>query len=101
MDIIWPDKEGMGTLLIPNTVALIEGGPHAEAGKRLIDFLLSPKVEEMLAHAESGQIPLRPQVKRPPHVPTPDQVRAMEVDYEKVADWMESSGTFLQKLFVR
>ena len=101
VDIIWPDKNGIGTLLIPNTVALIKGGPNPEAGKKLIDFLLSPKVEEMLAHCESGQIPLRLSVKRPAHVPTLGEVKAMSVDYEKVADLMEPSGRFLQKVFIR
>ncbi len=101
VDIIWPDKNGIGTLLIPNTVALIKGGPNSEAGKKLIDFLLSPKVEEMLAYSESGQIPLRQFIKRPPHVPTLDKIKAMEVDYEKIADLMEPSGRFLQKLFIR
>jgi iron(III) transport system substrate-binding protein len=99
--IIWPDKEDMGTLLIPNTVALVRGGPNPAAGKRLIDFLLSPEVEEMLAHAESGQIPLRPAVKRPSHVPSLDQIKVMKVDYERVADWMEPSGRLLEKLFIR
>ena len=101
VNIIWPDKEGMGTLLIPNTVALIKGGPNPEAGKKLIDFLLSPKVEEMLAHCESGQIPLRPNVKQPSHVPDLGEIKAMQVDYEKVADLMEPSGRFLQQVFVR
>ena len=101
VDIIWPDKEGIGTLLIPNTVALIKGGPNPEAGKKLIDFLLSPKVEEMLAHSDSGQIPLRPDVKHPSHVPTLDKIKAMEVDYEKTADLMEPTGRYMQKLFVR
>ncbi len=101
VDIIWPDKEGIGTLLIPNTVALIKGGPNPEAAKRFVDFLLSKEVEEMLAFSEAGQIPLRPDVKRPPHVPTPDKIKAMDVDYEKVADQMEPSGKFLQELFVR
>ena len=101
VDIIWPDKEGIGTLLIPNTVALINNGPNSEAGKKFIDFVLSPKVEELLASSEAGQIPLRSSIKRPPHVPTLDKVKAMEVDYEKVADLMKPSGRFLQKLFVR
>ena len=101
VNIIWPDKEGMGTLLIPNTVALIKGGPNPEAGKKLVDFLLSTKVEEMLANCESGQIPLRNSVKRPSHVPTLGEVKAMQVDYEKVADLMEPSGRFLQQVFVR
>jgi iron(III) transport system substrate-binding protein len=101
VDIIWPDEEGIGTLLIPNTVALIRGGPNPAAGKKLIDFLLSPKVEEMLAHSESGQIPLRLDIKRPPNVPVLGKIKAMKVDYEKVADLMEPSGRFLQKLFIR
>ena len=99
--IIWPDKAGIGTLLIPNTVALIKDGPDPAAGKKLIDFLLSRRVEEMLAHSEAGQIPLRPDVKRPAHVPTLDKIKAMKVDYERIADLMEPSGRFLQKLFVR
>jgi len=101
VDIIWPDKDGMGTLLIPNTVALIKDGPNPEAGRKFIDFLLSKEAEQMLAFSDAGQIPLRPDVKRPAHVPTPDKVKAMEVDYEKVAEQMEPSGRFLQKLFVR
>jgi iron(III) transport system substrate-binding protein len=101
VDIVWPDKDGLGTLLIPNTVGLIKGGPNPDQGKRLIDFLLSPKVEEMLAHAESGQIPLHLGVNRPAHVPTPDKVKSMDVDYEKLADWMDPSLKFLQELFVR
>ena len=88
-------------MLIPNTVALVQGGPHPQEGRHFIDFLLSPRVEERLAHTEAGQIPLRSTIPRPAHVPTPDRVKAMDVDYEKVADWMESSGQLLQKLFVR
>ncbi|MHC4123763.1 MAG: extracellular solute-binding protein [Planctomycetota bacterium] len=99
--VLWPDKDGIGTLLIPNTVALINNGPNPDAAKKLIDFLLSPKVEEMLAHCESGQIPLRNSIKRPSHVPTLGQVKAMKVDYEKIASLMDPSGRFLQKLFVR
>jgi iron(III) transport system substrate-binding protein len=101
VDVVWPDTDGIGTLLIPNTVALIRGGPNPEAGKKLIDFLLSPEVERMLANAESGQIPLRKDVPRPERVPQLDRIKAMEVDYEKVADWMEPSAGFLQKVFVR
>ncbi|MDD5134585.1 MAG: extracellular solute-binding protein [Phycisphaerae bacterium] len=101
VDIIWPDKEGIGTMLIPNTVALINNGPNSDAAKKFIDFLLSPRIEKMLAHSEAGQIPLRAAVERPAHVPTLDNIKAMDVDYEKVADLMEPSGQFLQKLFVR
>lgn len=101
VDIVWPDKEGIGTLLIPNTVALIKGGPSPDAAKKFIDYLLSRKTEEMLAFSEAGQIPLRSDVKRPSHVPEPDKIKAMYVDFEKVAEMMELSGQFLRELFVR
>ncbi|MFX0203830.1 MAG: extracellular solute-binding protein [Candidatus Hodarchaeota archaeon] len=101
VDLLWPDKDGMGTLLIPNTVALINNGPNPEAGKQFIDFLLSKETEAMLAASDAGQIPLRADVPRPEYVPSPDEVKAMEVDFEDVAKWMEPSAKFLQELFVR
>jgi iron(III) transport system substrate-binding protein len=51
---------GNGTLLIPNTVARVKGGPHAETAALLIDFLLSETVERKLAESVSHNIPLRP-----------------------------------------
>lgn len=47
-----------GAILIPNTVALVKGAPHADAGRALIDFLLSAEVERKLAEMPSAQIPL-------------------------------------------
>jgi iron(III) transport system substrate-binding protein len=99
--ILWPDSAGCGTLMIPNTVALIKGGPQPEHGRRLIDYLLSPAVEARLAHGPSGQIPLRADIERPAHVPAAQHIRAMDVDYEKVAAWMEPSARFLQMLYIR
>jgi ABC-type Fe3+ transport system substrate-binding protein len=52
-------NEGIGTLLIPNTVARIKGGPNPAHAATLIDFLLSEEVERMLAESTSHNIPLR------------------------------------------
>jgi iron(III) transport system substrate-binding protein len=99
--MVYPDKNGIGTLLIPNTVALIKGGPNPEGGKKFIDFLLSEKVESKLAFSESAQMPLRKGVKRPDNVPDFDSIKAMNVDYEKIADRMEDTGKYLQELYLR
>ncbi|NQT20446.1 MAG: ABC transporter substrate-binding protein, partial [Planctomycetes bacterium] len=88
-------------LLIPNTVCLIKGAPHPEAGRKLIDFLLSREVESMLAHSKSVQMPLRSGVDKPKHVPDYSDIKAMTVDWEKVADQMKPTAQFMQKLFVR
>jgi len=100
--MIFPDQEkgGFGTLLIPNTVALVAGGPHPDEGKRLIDFILREDVERRLAFATGGQIPLRDSVERPPSVPRLQDLRVMAVDYEAMADQLEPSATFLRELFL-
>ena len=54
VDMVFPDQDGIGTLVIPNTVALINNGPHPDAGRRLIDYLLSEEVEARLASREEA-----------------------------------------------
>ena len=60
-----PGPGGLGTLFIPNTLAIIRGCPHPAAARRLVDYLLSPEVETMLAAGPSTQIPLNPNVRAP------------------------------------
>lgn len=54
-----PGATGVGTLLIPNTVAVIKGAPHPKAAVTLADFLLTEKVERMLAETVSHNLPVR------------------------------------------
>lgn len=99
--IVYPDQgpEQLGTLFIPNTVAIIREAPHRKEAKQLIDFLLSPQVEEMLAKGPSAQIPLNSQVPTVPRVESPRTVRAMEVDFEAAAAQWNATATFLRDLF--
>jgi iron(III) transport system substrate-binding protein len=101
--ILFPDQgaEQRGTLVIPNTLSLIKGCPHLEAGKKLIGFLLSREVEEMLARSGSAQMPVRPGVPVPPGVRSLDSIKAMPVDWDKVADNVEEASRFVSALFVR
>ena len=101
VDIVFPDQDGMGTLLIPNTVCLIHGSPNPENGKKLIDYLLSPAVESRLAFSEAAQIPVRSDVKKPNSVPAFGTIRAMEVKYEAVADEMEKAARYIQREFLK
>lgn len=57
VQVVIPDA-GTGALLIPNTVALVKGSPNSDAGRKLIDYLLSAQVERRLAQSSSAQIPL-------------------------------------------
>jgi iron(III) transport system substrate-binding protein len=99
--MFFPDKNGIGTLFIPNTIALIKNAPHPAEGKKLIDYLLSKKIEGKLAFSESAQIPVRDDVAKPETLPDYSSIKAMEVDYYQVAAKMEEAARFCQKLFVR
>ncbi len=101
-DVDWPGLDRpLGTLLIPNTVALVAGGPNPEAAKRLLEFLLSPEVEERLARSGSAQIPLRPGLPPPPGLSLPADLRTMEVDFPSAARGLEEAEPFLRELYLR
>lgn len=90
---VFPDQEPgkPGTLVLPNTVALVKGGPRPDLGKKLIDYLLRKETEAALAKSDGAHIPLRESVPRPDHVKGPPQFRAMEVDWADVAKNYDAS----------
>ncbi|MBT8484589.1 MAG: extracellular solute-binding protein [Phycisphaerales bacterium] len=73
-------EPGNGTLLIPNTVARVAGGPNPDAAGRLVDFLLSERVERWLAESESANTPLGPGRTGGHAIPDP-----LAVDYRRAA----------------
>jgi iron(III) transport system substrate-binding protein len=99
--IVYPDQqEGQpGTLFIPNTLALLKGSPHPEAANKLVDYLLSERVERQLAEGPSGQIPLRKGVPASPRVKTPADVRAMDVKWSDAAQKWDTAAEFLNAEF--
>jgi len=99
--MVFPDQQRFGTLLIPNTVALIKDGPNPRAGMQLIDYLLSRDTERRLAQSASAQIPLRPGIPASPHTPDITTLTIMQVDYEQVAQQMDEAAEFSRELFVR
>jgi iron(III) transport system substrate-binding protein len=91
----------MGTLVIPNTVALVKGGPNPPNGRRLIDYLLSPEVEAALARGGARQMPLRAGVASPDGTPRLGELAALDVDFGRVAARSLEADAFLKGLFAR
>lgn len=48
-----------GTLLIPNTVAIVAGSSRPDEARRLLEFLLSERAERLLFESASRNVPLR------------------------------------------
>ncbi len=88
VDVVYPDHDGDGTLVMPTTVVLIRGAPHPDTARQLIDALLTSEVERTMAE-HGAHMPLRAGVAVPPGVKPVGAIRAMAVDYEAVADAME------------
>jgi iron(III) transport system substrate-binding protein len=99
--LVYPDRAAgeLGTLFIPNTLAVVKGAPHAAEAEALASHLLSPAVETTLARGPSAQIPLNPAVTAPPRVETPKTVRAMTVDWNAAVARWDQTAAFLTGLF--
>ena len=95
VEVVYPDQDGDGTLVMP-TAAVLMKGPHPEAGKRLIDYLLSPAVEAHLAET-AGHMPLHPGVPTPPKVRAVDKLKAFPVDYGRIGETMERIQPWLRE----
>lgn len=74
---------GGGTLMIPNTAALVSGGPNPQHARRLLDFLLSAEVERMLAESVSHNVPVRPGLAGA--VAGYDVPDPLDIDYRRAA----------------
>ena len=101
--IIFPDQrpEQMGTLLIPNTLALIRGGPNPENAKRLIEFLLQAEIEQRLSAGASAQIPLHREATIRSRIEPAGGIRRLEVDFEQAADDWDDVARYLKQTFAR
>ncbi len=81
---VFPDQEqgGLGTMLIPNSIGLVAGGPDQEGAKKLIDAILRRETEALLASADGAQIPLRDGVPGPkdPAIPAVGKFAQMAWD---------------------
>lgn len=105
--MVFPDRDGspvharLGTLFIPNTLAVVKDGPNADGARKLVDYLLRPETERRLAEGGGFQIPLNPgaAAKLPAGLLTPKDVKPMAVDFDRAADRWEESQRFLAELF--
>ncbi len=101
VEMVVPDQDGPGTLVIPNTVAMLKGCPHPEEARRLLDYLLSVEVEEKLALSDSLQIPLHPEARATPATPRLERIRGLRVDPDLTAERFGAVLGLLRERFVR
>ena len=99
--IIYPDRgeHELGTLFIPNVLAIPKGAPHPAEAEALGNALLGPEAEGKLASGPSAQIPLNRKTQAPPRVETPKTVHAMPADFEAAARLWDKVAAYLASEF--
>jgi len=95
---VYPDQgeQDVGCFIVPNAVLLVKDGPHPEAGRKLIDYLLAPQTEKKLAYSDAAQMPLHTGIDTPPAVRRLETLKVMHVDYATVAAKMEAIQPLLK-----
>lgn len=96
VEIVYPDQDAGGVLVMPTTVVKIKGGPNADTANLAIDFLVSADTERMLT-VNGAHMPLRASVKAPAGVKAVESLKAMTVDYAKVGAEMERIQPWLRE----
>ena len=107
--VVFPDAIGhpahsrLGVLYIPNTVAVVKGGPNPAGARRLVDHLLRPETEAKLAVGGGFQIPLNPKAEFDLHAALlpPAKAKPMAVDWDRAADLWDEAQAFLRDEFAR
>lgn len=105
VEIVFPDSAPgqLGTLVIPNTLAVIKGCRHRAEAQKLVDYLLSEKVEKQLAAGASAQIPLNPEIGTTDvdaRLNRPPDFQEMEVDFELAAEKWDVTAEYLRRHFL-
>lgn len=99
--VVLPDQaqDGLGTLVIPNTVALIAGAPHPDAGKKFIDYLLGMPVARDLGKAGWFHVDGRNVLAAAP-CGLPDTFEPMTVDPAALYDALDRARRNLRELLI-
>jgi len=93
-----PDE--MGTLLIPNTIALVKDGPNVEEAKIFIDYLLSEETVGELVELGWFQLPLR-DLEVDQEYFDANNVKGMTVNYVEIYGFIEQAKREMTEIFVR
>ncbi len=94
--IVFLDQQGIGSLIMPNTVNLIKNSRNTENGKKLMNYLLSKETEAKLAKS-CAQMPLHKGVEIPKDIPSLDNIIPMKIDYEKTSQKLEKIQNYLKE----
>lgn len=99
IEVIFLDQnqDGIGTLVTPNTVALIKGAPHSREAKKFIDYILKKEMEEKLLKMGWIDLTVRPSASKG----KTGSVKPMKQGLEDIYKQLPVINKELKEIFVR
>jgi len=94
--VVFLDQQGLGSLIMPNTVSLIKNAHHSDNGKKLMDYLLSKETEAKLAKS-CAQMPLHKGVEIPKNIKSLDSIIPMKINYDNTSQKVEEIQMYLKE----
>lgn len=82
-----------GAIALPSPIAITSTSQNPEGAKAFVDFILSKRGQEFLV--SHFFIPVRSDVEPPKGLPSADEINALPIDY----DWMAEEGPALRARF--
>ena len=95
LEVIVPDQQGRGAVVLPTAVALAQRAAGNPAARRLATWLVGAEAEALLAARAPGFMPLRAGVPVPVGVRPAGNVVALDVDWDRLAEERRRVSTAL------
>jgi len=103
--MLYPDMDspdGMrrvpGTLWMPCSVAMVKGASHEDAGRKLVNYLVSEEIERRLFASDSRNVPVRPALRQRLGATAPSEGR---VDFAAAAAALDASDKLVTDVLLR
>jgi iron(III) transport system substrate-binding protein len=99
VEVVAPDQDGRGTLVVPGTVAAVRGAPHTKEAALLMDYLLRRETERELIRGGFCQWSLRGDLASSPMFPS--GLKAMTVSLSDVNRQLTPAMEQMREIFAR
>jgi len=100
VEMIYPDQTELGTLVVPTTVAMINGAPHPDEAQKLVAYLARQDTQERLAKIGWSQLAMDYSgVWR--EIASGREVRSMTVSLADVQRCLEPVQKALREIFLQ
>lgn len=99
VDIVFPDQgDGMpGTLIIPNSIGIVRGGPNRENAEKFVDYILRRETMKQLIESGWCQVSVR-DIDGQSAIVIKD-LKVIDVSFDEIFAMLESSSSDMAELF--